>query len=43
MFRYIMIAVLLFGLSVGVVTLVIGVIFLHASETMRRLYEDAGE
>lgn len=43
MFRYIMIAVLLFGLSVGVVTLVIGVIFLHASETMRRLYEDADE
>lgn len=43
MFRYIMMAVLLFGLSVGVVTLVIGVIFLHASETMRRLYEDAGK
>lgn len=43
MFRYIMMAALLFGLGVGVLTLVVGVIFLHASETMRRLYEDAGE
>lgn len=43
MFRIVLGVALAFGLCVAVGTLLVGVVFLHVSETMRRVYEGKRE